>query len=266
MKMQGIRSVGSNQRGDTLRRHPAPRCRQTRSDGPAEEEETGVSRECTAKINTRWRSLSIVKFCASNSNGRNGGMRGGSNASRSRDCASKGFVRVEKNRDRPFVDKLDRHHGLEDAAGDGDAEAAKGFAEGFVEGFGLLGRSGGDEAGAALASGVTVESELRNDEGGALCIQQGAIHFAVVVLEDAQVGAFFGQGCSGRGRIIATDAEQNHQAGADFSGDAAFDGYAGAAYALQDGSHGVFARLRGPIARAGRGILGTIRWPILPAN
>src|SRR3984893_2542336 len=146
------------------------------------------------------------------------------------------FFGIEEDCDRTFIDQLHGHHSLKYSAAHRDTKGLQGFAEFLVELFGKCGRAGGNEGGAALAACVAIQSELRDHQRGALCVEDGAVHFALIVLEDAEIADFFWQGARhGRGVGVAY-AEKDHQAESDFTCDAALDGDFGAADPLDDGA------------------------------
>jgi hypothetical protein len=78
---------------------------------------------------------------------------------------------------------------------------------------------------------------LRGDQRGASRIEQGQIHLSISIGKNSQIRDFLGK-IRGRFRIVrAANAQQNHQTRADFSGDTALNGNAGAGNTLNDSSH-----------------------------
>src|SRR6267378_8263552 len=83
-----------------------------------------------------------------------------------------GFVGVEEDRNRPFIDKLHGHHCLKNSGRHSHTEFAKRRAKFIIQGFGLLWRSGRNEARPPLPACVAVKRELRDDQRAAPHVQQ----------------------------------------------------------------------------------------------
>ena len=135
-------------------------------------------------------------------------------------CLEK-FIGIEEDGDRTVVDDLDRHVRLKDSGCDAYSERLQGADKFFVERSALLRRCGVNEAGPALAARVAVERELRNGEYCAAHLQQRAIHFALIIAENAQVHDFFGRGCGRSWRIVSSHGDEDCEARANFARDVA---------------------------------------------
>src|SRR6266496_1863790 len=99
------------------------------------------------------------------------------------------------------------------------------------------GRRRSNKARPALTARVAIKRELRDNQRAALHIKQGAVHFSLIVLKNPQVCDLRSHTGSDSGRIVATDAKQNHQARRDFSRDMTLHDYARSAHTLDNGSH-----------------------------
>src|SRR5690606_37260042 len=172
-------------------------------------------------------------------------------------------LRIEPDRHRAVIDQRNLHVGGEDAVGDRNAVAAKGFGKMLVEALAFVGRGGGGEAG-AVALRLGGERELADDEGSTPGVQQRAVHAAFLVAEDAQVrdlarepgGLFLG--------VAAHGADKNSQARAYRSRDGFVHGDGRLRNALDEGSHGVqlpsFTCWRSHPARTGLRKVPASRW------
>jgi len=147
------------------------------------------------------------------------------------------FCGVEEDCDGTIVHEVDGHVRLEDACLDANAERSKCGDKLLIERFAELRRSGENEARPAAASGVAVQSELRDGKDGAAGIEERTIHFALVVVEDAEIDDFLGHRNGGGGGIFASYRYEDHQSWADFAGDAAFYRNACAGDSLENDSH-----------------------------
>ena len=107
----------------------------------------------------------------------------------------------------------------------------------LVEEAGLLRRSGLNIRRPAPSSRVSIQSELRDQQRGAPDVEQGEVHLARFIGKNSQIGDFLGKICRGFRIVRPADAQQHQQAGADFSGDPALHGDAGAGNTLDDGAH-----------------------------
>src|SRR5438445_943578 len=126
------------------------------------------------------------------------------------------FVGIEEDCDRAFIDQLHGHHRLENSGCHGDTELAQRFAEFLVERFGQFRRRRSNETRPPLPARIAIKRELRDDQGAAFHIQQRAVHLTLLVLEDAQVRALLRERYGDSRSIFKADAQQNHQAGANF--------------------------------------------------
>lgn len=80
----------------------------------------------------------------------------------------------------------------------------------FVKRDGLFGTRGIHEIWAAAFAGVSIESELRDDEGGKRKVFRGEVHFPCVIREDSQLGALERQVArliAGRSEMYADEQE-----------------------------------------------------------
>src|SRR6267378_3677443 len=98
-----------------------------------------------------------------------------------------GFVGVEEDRDRAFIDQLHGHHCLKNSGRHSHAKLAERCAKFIIQGFGLLGRSGRNKARPPLPACVAVKRELRHHQRAAFDVQQRPVHLSPMVLENAQV-------------------------------------------------------------------------------
>src|SRR5882672_843317 len=142
------------------------------------------------------------------------------------------FAGVEEDRDRAFINQLHGHHCLKNSGRHSHAEFAKRRTKFIIQGFGLLGRSGGNKARPPLPARVAVERKLGHDHRTAFHVQQRPAHLSRMVLENAQVRALFRHRGSSSRSILAPHAEQNHQPGADFARHFCFHGHTRAADSL----------------------------------
>src|SRR5437870_696272 len=63
------------------------------------------------------------------------------------------------------------------------------------------------EAGTTTLACIGIEGKLRNDEGLPMDVEQGAVHFALVILKNTQVGNFIGQGFYPRSVVVASNTK-----------------------------------------------------------
>jgi len=109
----------------------------------------------------------------------------------------------------------------------------------LVKPFAQFGRRGFDEAGAPLAACVAIESELRHNESGSFRVEEREIHFAAGIIENSQVGDFFGhRGCRRR-RVFAPDRNENCEACGNFARHRVIYRHMRAYHALKHSSHGL---------------------------
>lgn len=152
---------------------------------------------------------------------------------------SEGSFRVEQEGDGAGVGVGDVHVGGEGAGLDGEVEGAEEVGGGFVEFAGEVGRRGGGEAWSSAFAAVAVEGELADEQDVSVGVEEGEVHFAVGVGEDAEVGDFFGDPFGVFGGVLFSDGEVDEQAGADPADGFVVDGDGGVGDALNDGSHWV---------------------------
>jgi hypothetical protein len=92
------------------------------------------------------------------------------------------------------------------------------------------------KAGAASFAALAVERELRYCEDRAACIEDRVVHFALVVGENSQMGAFLSAKAQFALCIAGAEAEEEEEAGADLTVDSAIDFDAGLPDALDEDS------------------------------
>ena len=125
----------------------------------------------------------------------------------------------------------------------------------------LFGRGGGGEAGAVAAARVGVQRELADAQDAAADVLHAAVHAALLVAEDAQLGDLGGHGVGGGVGVAGRDAQQDEQAGAGLPGQCTVDGAGGAGDTLEGGSHVSSRREQRRGWRwARRGVRGHCRW------
>ncbi|HEV2289685.1 MAG TPA: hypothetical protein VGR81_12095 [Candidatus Acidoferrales bacterium] len=117
-----------------------------------------------------------------------------------------------------------------------DAEGGGGAYKFFVQRFAKFGRRCLDEARAAAAACVTIERELRDSQQRAAHIEQRAVHFSYIVIENAQIHDFLGHRSGRGGVVVAAYGEQNYKAGANFTGRLAVDHNPSFGHTLQNGA------------------------------
>lgn len=127
---------------------------------------------------------------------------------------------------------FDLHICAEDTALGFEALCGEDCEEVLVEGFGFFGRGGSSEAGAAALAAIAVEGELRDAEHAAADVEERAVHLALVVGKDAQVGALFGAEAQGLFVVARAEADEQEQTLVDLADGFSVDGDAGLADAL----------------------------------
>jgi MFS family permease len=150
---------------------------------------------------------------------------------------SEKFVGIEQDRNGAVVHQLDGHVRLKHAGGHAHFQSFKRTDEFFVTGFALIGWRGPEKTGPALAAGVAIKSELGDGEDGAADIEQRAVHFALLVVEDSEVHDFFRHRHRSFGSVVAADSDQHDESAADFAGHVAIDLNPRAGHSLNYGSH-----------------------------
>ena len=111
------------------------------------------------------------------------------------------------------------------------------FGKTQIQSFGQLGRSGIGERGASPLSAIAQQSELADNQGGSTDIDQRAVHFLLIVLEDSQFHGFMGQPSGILVRVVMSNANQNEYAMVDFSYDLAADRNTSGSDPLKHDSH-----------------------------
>ena len=107
----------------------------------------------------------------------------------------------------------------------------------FIARHGQLAPGGMDETRAFTPGRITVEREVGDDERRIAQLDGAAVQLAVLVLKNAQVGAFFGQLVHNGAVVGIAHAQQDDKARPDGPGLAPVDGNACAGDALDDCSH-----------------------------
>lgn len=149
------------------------------------------------------------------------------------------MVGIEDERHRTIIDQSDLHHRAKFTGGHGvfSQEHAEIGTELFVKGFGDFRRCGVIEGRAGAFFGAGVQGELTDDQCLSANLGERSIHRARIIGEDPEFADFLGQPFSvGRG-VIAGDAEQDHNALADFADHLFGNRNAGLAYALNNYPH-----------------------------
>ena len=113
------------------------------------------------------------------------------------------------------------HVGAKDAGGDSVAHPPQLFAKIVYQRFGLFGSGGGGEGRPSPLPRVPVQSELGDDEKGTAHVVDGQIHFARLVLKQAQAGRFVCQPVRFFGRIAVGHAQQDDVTAFNLAGDTA---------------------------------------------
>ena len=133
---------------------------------------------------------------------------------------------------------FDLHVRAEDAALGRQALFGEQGEKALVEALGDLGRGGLDEAGTAALAAVAVQGKLRDGEHAAADVEHRAIHLALVVGKDAQVGALFSTEVQGLLVVARAEADEQDQALTDLAVELAVHVDAGVADALDEDFHG----------------------------
>ena len=132
---------------------------------------------------------------------------------------------------------FDLHVGTEDAALRRQALFGEQVEEALVEALGNRGWSGLDEAGAAALAAVAVQGKLRDGEYAATNVEYRAIHFALVIGEDAQVSALFSAEAQRLVVVARTEADEQDQTLANLAVELAIDVDTSVADALDEDFH-----------------------------
>ena len=127
--------------------------------------------------------------------------------------------------------------GGEDAGFYGEAQGLEELGGFFVEVLGEVGWGGGVEAWASAFAAVAVEGELGDEQDVAVGFEEGEVHFALVVGEDAEVGDFFGEVLGVGVGVGFGDGEVDEQALVDLACGLVVDVDAGVGDALDYGAH-----------------------------
>ena len=149
------------------------------------------------------------------------------------------FTRIQQDGYWAVVHQFDFHGGLEAAGFAGQSQGADLIDEEFVELAGMAGRGGGVEGRTFAAADVAVERELRDCQNAGAGFERAAVHFPLVIFEDAEAGDFFGEVNRVGFGVVAGNAEEDEESQADLASDLVADRNLGAAYALHDRSHEV---------------------------
>ncbi len=133
---------------------------------------------------------------------------------------------------------FDLHVSAEDAALGRQALFGEQVEKALVQALGNRGWSGLHETGAAALAAVAVQGELRDGEHAATNVEYRAIHFALVIGEDAQVSALFSAEAQRLLVVARAEADEQDQTLADLAVELAIDVDASVADALDEDFHG----------------------------
>src|SRR5437763_687855 len=142
------------------------------------------------------------------------------------------LLAVQPYRDGSVIEQFDLHIRTEDAARHFQPIGGNSFLEALDQRLCYSGGSGIGKAGTASSAHISVEGELRDDKGLAADVEQGAVHLALFIFEDAQVDDFFAERLDLRPAIAVTDAKQYQQSPAYFADNLFIDSDTGTAYSL----------------------------------
>ena len=117
------------------------------------------------------------------------------------------IVGVKDDGHRAVIDKMNVHHGAE-------------FSGGL------------DEAGTATFAAIGVKGELGDGQDGANRVEDGAVHFAVVVIEYAEVDGLAGEKPGVLLRVVFGDTDKDYESVIDGSNDVAVNGDMGVSRSL----------------------------------
>ena len=129
------------------------------------------------------------------------------------------------------------HIGSENAALGRQALFGEQIEKALVQALGNRGWGGLDKAGAAALATVAVQGKLRDGEHATADVEHRAVHFALVVGEDAQVSALFSAKAQRLLVVARAEADEQDQALADLAAELAIDVDAGVADALDEDFH-----------------------------
>src|SRR5579864_5993020 len=124
---------------------------------------------------------------------------------------------IQPNGNRPIIQQCHLHICPKYAARYREAIASQRILEALDERLRDGWRRGIGEAGAAPPARVCIQCELRDDQRLAADVEQRAVHLALVVLEDTQVGDFVAEGFDLGLAVVMTDAEQDEKSLADLA-------------------------------------------------
>ena len=106
---------------------------------------------------------------------------------------------------------FDLHVSAEDAALGRQALFGEQVEKALVQALGNRGWGGLDEAGATALAAVAVQGKLRDGEYAAANVEYRAIHFALVIGEDAQVSALFSAEAQRLLVVVRAEADEQDQ-------------------------------------------------------
>src|SRR3990170_8603064 len=144
---------------------------------------------------------------------------------------------VDPERDGAVVHELDLHVLSEGASSHGGAPSLERPGEGLDAGEGHLGRRSAVPGGSASPTDAPVQRELRDDEELAVDVGHGAVHLALGVLEHTEVDDLLGQAVVFAEPVLAPDADEEQEPGADLRDQLTADAHRRARHALEQDPH-----------------------------
>lgn len=123
------------------------------------------------------------------------------------------------------------------AGGDLETRIAQPLGKILVESLGVGGQRGIRKRWTVALAAIRIQSKLRDHEQLAAGVDNRAIHFALLVCENAQVRNLIGKGFRALFVVLFADAQKNAQALTDFSDDLFAHIHSGLRDSLNDGTH-----------------------------
>lgn len=130
---------------------------------------------------------------------------------------SKRLCRVEQQRHRPVVERLDGHVGAKPSGLDVDMVRADAIAEMIEQHPCWLGLHRRPEARPVTPPQVAIQCKLRDREKGAMPIEQAAIHLVLLVSKEASVRYLVGEPGGVALCVRLADADQRANAASDLA-------------------------------------------------